>query len=828
MMQVLALLVTTALLPVQDPQAAVMRHHPKEAFLWIEVPALQQALDEYQQAPLVKLYKDPEVRQTIEGLMEKTGFDLAAQWSELAAQTGLPERFHADPMGQLVTELRGLDSLTMSMSLRAPSAEESARAAQWKEIDHDLEQIEKALEAAHEKSQRYPASLAELGLDEAVQKDPWGNPYALKLQEGEEEGSSMPTVHSHGSDGQAGGFGDAQDIFEYTLFTRWSSQFSARIGMDMHAEFRDEAAAAKANSMLSDLLLKAIERSPTIAAGSDASVTIATFTPEDPTDPVANLASMGKRLHLSVGLGRKDAPERVIKDGYEQALGSAEWLGGRWKNFQPGTGAILARAAMDIERLLAELRPQMAVTRGDWTSWTELGVRKAEVEMRLGAGRFVSQAWVDRDPSVKSFLDWFANVPLPESFWKRVPDDAVAMFASSYDAKAAYAGVMEQLRKGGGESFDRERAEMEEKYGFSLEKDLIGGLGKSASVYLMPITGLQMPGVVMCADVADAAAFQRGLSGVLKLIEAEAGDEVRVQYKPYRASSGTGGPKEVPMWIMNIGQPGGMNPLQPTPTIALVGDQVMITLTSVRAKREIKRILGEGEVTAHALASSERKPPAEATALWYMDWGTLLGGAWTTGKSFMGMAPAGSLPVSAADLPDFAMFAKHFEPSVSWVKRAGPQILSHSESSFGPEVALGFFGLGFGVQAARTQRMQPVTVPAAEPEAQPANANEIEAAAASVQTQARMEETRGALQRVKGRLAVYKLDQGEFPLALDGLSKATPNYPNGFLDGLPLPTDAWGGALRYARAQPGECKLWSAGPNGLDEQGAGDDIALSN
>jgi hypothetical protein len=57
------------------------------------------------------------------------------------------------------------------------------------------------------------------------------------------------------------------------------------------------------------------------------------------------------------------------------------------------------------------------------------------------------------------------------------------------------------------------------------------------------------------------------------------------------------------------------------------------------------------------------------------------------------------------------------------------------------------------------------------------------------------------------------------------LGKPTANYPDGFLGKEGLPKDGWGRAFQYTVLENGaRYRLWSTGPDGVDQQGAGDDL----
>ena len=72
-------------------------------------------------------------------------------------------------------------------------------------------------------------------------------------------------------------------------------------------------------------------------------------------------------------------------------------------------------------------------------------------------------------------------------------------------------------------------------------------------------------------------------------------------------------------------------------------------------------------------------------------------------------------------------------------------------------------------------------------------------------------------------LTLYKLDQGSYPASLEALSQSPaegqPPYLQGGLQ------DAWGHELRYL-LEDGTFRLWSVGPDGVDNSGKGDDILV--
>jgi general secretion pathway protein G len=49
------------------------------------------------------------------------------------------------------------------------------------------------------------------------------------------------------------------------------------------------------------------------------------------------------------------------------------------------------------------------------------------------------------------------------------------------------------------------------------------------------------------------------------------------------------------------------------------------------------------------------------------------------------------------------------------------------------------------------------------------------------------------IKELQGAVALFKLDRGHFPSALDDLLTASKRYPHGYLEAIEVPEDPWGG-----------------------------------
>ncbi|MED5330565.1 MAG: type II secretion system protein GspG, partial [Planctomycetota bacterium] len=79
---------------------------------------------------------------------------------------------------------------------------------------------------------------------------------------------------------------------------------------------------------------------------------------------------------------------------------------------------------------------------------------------------------------------------------------------------------------------------------------------------------------------------------------------------------------------------------------------------------------------------------------------------------------------------------------------------------------------------------------------------------------------------LRASLTVYKISERSYPDALHDLLRSLPDYPNGCYPHAELPSDPWGGDYLY-RIDGRKAVVWSAGPNGIDEDGEGDDVTRS-
>jgi len=309
-------------------------------------------------------------------------------------------------------------------------------------------------------------------------------------------------------------------------------------------------------------------------------------------------------------------------------------------------------------------------------------------------------------------------------------------------------------------------------------------------------------------ELRDAERFRAGLDGLTALLEEQAGGEFTVRNRPYH---------DQPLWTFIFGGGGFSGPFAVSPSLAIVKNHLIVTITSTRAKREIKRLMEEpGEL--HPVLSFDPPPPQDASLIAYMDWPTFVNGAYKGARALLTFASGmsdGDMPFDPRLLPDAETFTRFFRPTVAWSHRVGTGArVTRIESSFGPETLLGAVvgvgSLAVGVQ----QRTRHVEVEQVQTEEDPERAAAIEA-------------TQATLSEVATRLEVYRIENDHYPRTLAVLLEPTPNFPRGYLEREDVPNDGWERELHYQASTDGSSySLWSLGENGVDEGGAGDDVRV--
>jgi hypothetical protein len=781
---------------------------------FFEVPDLPKLLAAYPRAPFVQMVTDPTVRESANGLLDSTGIDLAPALTQALEQLGLPASMAAAPLDALRGMADQVRSASISLSLAGDPDALSDALGKTLTALQQLQELQWKIEAHAEKNQGYPPdTLDQLDVPSELRIDPWGRPFELEV----DLTTLAAQVKSLGADGAPGGAGFAADLSLGSAAADLPEQILPRaLDLIIEVGFVESDGRALAQARALEIAAKAGwhvgETSEVVLGGERARVREL----RDPVQPqrAVWLLDQDSRLLAGYGAGSLDlalARSREVR----RSVAPAPELTELARYLEEPSGATVAQGWMrldPLERFLSGLERQLeAALPNESIGHLPFG-GDGLFRMRLDGERFVTELVTQKaslDPAAPGpELDFLACVgagPVPESLWSFVPAESIGVFATSIDGELLYKKVLEALDAAGPEP-PKALAEMEKKHGFSLDKDLIGNLGGGAAAYLLPISSLTIPGVALVVELRDAERFRTGLDGLLKLLEEQAGGEFTVRYKPYR---------DQPLWTFSFGAEGA-GPLSVSPSIAIIQDHLLITLTALRAKKEIKRLQEEpGE--RHRLLTEAGAPPAHATTVGYMDWPALIDGSYEGARKALALmgSMTGELPFDPELLPTADTFTRFFRPTQMWSHHPAPGVrATRLESSFGPETWLGLIGgggaLALGVRVHQTQAVEELELP--EGDLDPERA---------------VEESASVLSEVATRLEVFRIDVGHYPAQLDELLKPTTNYPRGYMGQDALPVDGWGRSLAYRAAVDGASYgLWSLGENGEDERGDGDDVRV--
>lgn len=188
----------------------------------------------------------------------------------------------------------------------------------------------------------------------------------------------------------------------------------------------------------------------------------------------------------------------------------------------------------------------------------------------------------------------------------------------------------------------------------------------------------------------------------------------------------------------------------------------------------------------------------------------------------MGLQQQGmkDLPFDVSLLPSGETIAQHLFGTVELTYRLGDKAhMSQVRGPFGPEAVVAAAGVvAAGVAMFAYQKEQKATPSTARVHKEAKKPTEADPAKAA----------RHDLADISASITVYIITNNKPPASLDELTKPAPDYPKGYTQGQPIPKDPWGHDYAYTTDGKENYKLWSFGPNGVDDHGAGDDIVAGS
>lgn len=486
--------------------------------------------------------------------------------------------------------------------------------------------------------------------------------------------------------------------------------------------------------------------------------------------------------------------------------------------FGQRTGVLVADVWSDIESnpfqsLLGDVLPTNAFASDLVAAFVPFVGQRGRTQLELTGDRFVTQSAFERVGSAVRVDAFMSKAPVSASASALVPKEAIGAWVVAMDPQAIERALYDAFAPGS------------ELASQADAPKLAPFLGSSAAFYMFPFAGVPMggaapkPKAAMAIELRDRAGFEAAFATWLERAKA-AQPGLKVESKPYHKfpfftftlPSGAAAPSDDESddaTKRSGGASGG------DATLAILDDRVLVALTKDLARNEIKRFEAKS-TERHALAS-EGRIPKDAFEASTMDWGGMLGKVYELARGFVPMMAQGAeKPIDVSKLPTADALFAPFQPSLSWSKRVGDRIYTRSESSFGPETPLAIGMIGFAATR--------VTAAAGSARAGATKTDVVAPAAPEAAVDDQLKSTVRALRSVKTGIAVFRSQKNAVPAKLDDLLQPTDSFPKGFLEsGVPL--DGWQHALVYkADVAASKYELYSVGPNGIDDAGAGDDV----
>ena len=792
-----------ALTPVLAVQTDAASLHPADAGLYVELPDLPAFLAAWEGGALPGLLADDALVDLYE-LFGLEGYD------DLWAM--LPAEVHRDVM----PIVRGVEGVSISAKLDLANLEENiAEAAVAFQILGDLDELWWETWWLDSSEGQEPPSIEELGLDPALLIDPFGHPYQLSWDQG------LPTWTCLGADGQPGGTGMDADWTDEGSFEEYvTAKVLEHVGLELAVTWTTAEVAGDMATMLAFLdarfqselpLAEVVDLNgdaPGLATmyridpamldlgsgpqlevslqhhGRTSLMTLGTIPARD-VHALAAAAAGGTPHEASLAGAGRLAPLMAKVSSDE---GAAVWQGAVLGFDGLPTEGAMADALGNVSSLLAFFG-----FHGEGSAW----------QTRLVDGVYAGKAVrpVGGQPRV-DLTDAIAMVPA----------DAVMAQVGTLDP-----GVLWREARAMAQG-EEELLALFAEGGIDLEADLMDNLGRTYAMWMEPVKSLAPPQMHVVMPVRDGAKLMAALDAITDMV-AEQGPDVGVSHRPYRGSSYT---------VLDLGIPIGFSP-----SYAVIDGHLWLSNSSTLIKRRI-RAVAKGEVAdggPHpALAGLD---PEDLQAAMHFDLGALLSAYYATGRAFAGMVPAGvGLPQGwASALPEPDIFARHLRPETRVTRFVGDELVTLSQSSLGPELALAGMGVGAAMPMMMIGRVDGLD----EDPAWEAEGGWLEGDLAGGAGGIFFEDddplamtfeeavTDANLATVDLALLIYNLENDDYPASLADLTTATSSYPQGYLGGSEVPKDGWDNELVYERVSKTGYRLRSAGANGVDEDGEGDD-----
>jgi len=431
------------------------------------------------------------------------------------------------------------------------------------------------------------------------------------------------------------------------------------------------------------------------------------------------------------------------------------------------------------------------------------------------------------DPT--GFLSIFPSIPLTDKHFQAVPKDAVSFSIFRADLAAAWDLTMDMIQSADEEMYEEMQMGMK---GFfeamsagtdddpiDIRRDVLGQLGTSAIIYSQEASsmGMMMPSFNLLVEVKDYDKFTGTLKAIfdgLSNMNPEVSSQVTFTSIPYDGQD---------IHYFQFAQVPMM-----MPCFSRVGDYLAFGLQLDDVKKMIKHhkaskgcIMDNEDFTSLYSRLAEGKPVvsvkySKVKSVFSSSYNQI---AMSVPMLTMALPPDVELPVDLQLLPTADCIASHLFSSVTVSVLEGDGVTrSRSCGPLGCEMLQYTFDI-LAMTGCVVGDYLMTAIQAPDEALISFDESEIDEGAL-------MEaEVRSDLAGLSNACFIYKIENNDmYPPSLEELLKPTDDWPDGIYKADKLPIDPWGNPYHYTKSGSGYM-VWSSGPNGIDEQGSGDDIA---
>ncbi|MBL9092355.1 MAG: DUF1559 domain-containing protein [Planctomycetaceae bacterium] len=317
------------------------------------------------------------------------------------------------------------------------------------------------------------------------------------------------------------------------------------------------------------------------------------------------------------------------------------------------------------------------------------GLRHAAVAFGLDKEMSVSKIVVGHDGEPKGLLKLGGATPLTLDDVKSIPRSADFAAVARFDAQGVFAAlrqVAEQIEPQAGARLDQALGQAQEQLGFSIEKDLLAGLGDTWTIYnSCEEGGLLLTGLCATVGVRDRAKVEKVLERALRLVEAE----TRENDKPVFRVRKTEAAGKTISYVQVVG------PSPVAPAWCFDGERLIVAASPQMVRTHLARGADAGSL-ADVEAVKAHLATGDVTSLTYQN--TQLGlQLLYSYAQYMATVGAGMLESETglrADIskfPSFGAISRHMRPSISLTRHTKNAIVVESHS-VGPSLSLPFVG----------------------------------------------------------------------------------------------------------------------------------------